>query len=185
MKLENIKPGDYIVYKEKIDLYKSAANKIILDGLNYISVYSVEEFKQLSNCQKIFIKVVPYSRQLFFTHGCNIGFVAGKDIPKEPVVAIVANSNGKIFPLSLIPATTALGTIKEGGREMGILYGANVVMPNLSPMNVRKKYLLYNDKIATGSESAEGVESLRKNINDIGYILTGERGDYELNRYKS
>ncbi|MEI0564973.1 [FeFe] hydrogenase H-cluster radical SAM maturase HydE [Brachyspira pulli] len=90
-----------------------------------------------------------------------------------------------IFPLSLIPATTALGTIKEGGREMGILYGANVVMPNLSPMNVRKKYLLYNDKIATGSESAEGVESLRKNINDIGYILTGERGDYELNRYKS
>ncbi len=85
--------------EEKIDLYKSAANKIILDGLNYISVYSVEEFKQLSNCQKIFIKVVPYSRQLFFTHGCNIGFVAGKDIPKEPVIVIVTNSNGKIFPL--------------------------------------------------------------------------------------
>ena len=84
--------------EEKIDLHK-LANKIILDGLNYICVYSVEAFKQLSNCQKIFVKIVPYSRQLFFTHGCNIGIVAGKDIPKEPVVAIVANSNGKIFPL--------------------------------------------------------------------------------------
>ncbi|WP_300368539.1 [FeFe] hydrogenase H-cluster radical SAM maturase HydE [Brachyspira sp.] len=87
-----------------------------------------------------------------------------------------------IFPLSLIPATTALGTIKEGGRELGILHGSNVVMPNLSPMNVRKKYLLYNDKIATGTESAEGVESLRKSLNDIGYVLTGMRGDFDLNR---
>ena len=89
-----------------------------------------------------------------------------------------------IFPLALIPATTALGTIKEGGREMGILYGSNVVMPNLSPMDVRKKYLLYNDKIATGTESAEGVESLKNNMKNIGYILTGMRGDYDINRCK-
>ncbi|WPC37711.1 [FeFe] hydrogenase H-cluster radical SAM maturase HydE [Brachyspira hyodysenteriae] len=88
-----------------------------------------------------------------------------------------------IFPLSLIPATTALGTIKEGGREMGILYGANVVMPNLSPMSVRKKYLLYNDKLATGTESAEGVKSLRINMENIGYILTGMRGDFDINRH--
>lgn len=87
-----------------------------------------------------------------------------------------------IFPLSLIPATTALGTIKEGGRELGILHGANVVMPNLSPMNVRKKYLLYNNKISTGTESAEGVELLRASIDKIGYILTGARGDYDTNR---
>lgn len=87
-----------------------------------------------------------------------------------------------IFPLSLIPATTALGTIKEGGRELGILHGANVVMPNLSPMNVRKKYLLYNNKISTGTESAEGVELLRESINKIGYILTGARGDFDINR---
>ena len=87
-----------------------------------------------------------------------------------------------IFPLSLIPATTALGTIKEGGRELGILHGANVVMPNLSPMNVRKKYLLYNNKISTGTESAEGVELLKKSIDKIGYILTGARGDYDTNR---
>ncbi|PCG18862.1 [FeFe] hydrogenase H-cluster radical SAM maturase HydE [Brachyspira sp. G79] len=87
-----------------------------------------------------------------------------------------------IFPLALIPATTALGTIKEGGRELGILHGSNVVMPNLSPMDVRKKYLLYNDKIATGTESAEGVESLKNNMKNIGYILTGMRGDYDINR---
>ena len=86
-----------------------------------------------------------------------------------------------IFPLSLIPATTALGTIKEGGRELGILHGANVVMPNLSPMNVRKKYLLYNNKISTGTESAEGVELLRESIDKIGYILTGARGDFDSN----
>lgn len=90
-----------------------------------------------------------------------------------------------IFPLALIPATTALGTIKDGGREMGILHGSNVVMPNLSPMDVRKKYLLYNDKIATGTESAEGVESLRKNMEKIGYVLTGMRGDYDINRGKN
>ena len=89
-----------------------------------------------------------------------------------------------VFPLALIPATTALGTIKEGGRELGILYGANVVMPNLSPLDVRKKYSLYNNKISTGTESAEGVESLRKNMLDIGYILTGERGDFDINRAK-
>ena len=87
-----------------------------------------------------------------------------------------------IFPLSLIPATTALGTIKEGGRELGILHGANVVMPNLSPMNVRKKYLLYNNKISTGTESAEGVELLRDSIDKIGYVLTGARGDFDMSR---
>lgn len=87
-----------------------------------------------------------------------------------------------IFPLSLIPATTALGTIKEGGRELGILHGANVVMPNLSPMNVRKKYLLYNNKISTGTESAEGVELLRESIDKIDYVLTGARGDFDINR---
>ena len=55
-------------------------------------------------------------------------------------------------------------------------------MPNLSPMNVRKKYLLYNNKISTGTESAEGVELLKKSIDKIGYILTGARGDYDINR---
>lgn len=107
---------------------------------------------------------------------------ANEKIGEMELTLILISILRLIFPLSLIPSTTALGTIKEGGRELGILHGANVVMPNLSPMNVRKKYLLYNNKISTGTESAEGVELLKKSIDKIGYILTGARGDYDINR---
>ena len=79
----------------------------------------------------------------------------------------------------LLPSTTALGTIHPEGREMGILSGANVVMPNLSPISVRKKYMLYNGKISTDEESAEGLYALKKRMKKIGYRITVERGDYE------
>ena len=77
----------------------------------------------------------------------------------------------------MLPATTALGTIDEKGREKGILAGANVVMPNLSPLTVRKKYLLYNNKISTGSESAQCKAELEQKIKSIGYRVVTERGD--------
>lgn len=82
-----------------------------------------------------------------------------------------------IDPSLLLPATTALGTIREGGREMGILAGANVVMPNLSPLSVRKKYMLYNNKICTGDEAAESVKSLANSMKAIGYEVAINRGD--------
>ena len=82
-----------------------------------------------------------------------------------------------IKPDLLLPATTALGTIREGGREMGILAGANVVMPNLSPKIHREKYLLYNDKIATGEEAAEGLGKLKAAVARIGYQVVISRGD--------
>jgi len=82
-----------------------------------------------------------------------------------------------MLPHLLLPATTALGTIKKNGREMGILAGANVVMPNLSPTGVRKKYLPYDNKIGTGEESAEGITALKKRIEDIGYEIVVSRGD--------
>ncbi len=82
-----------------------------------------------------------------------------------------------IYPPILLPATTALGTIDEKGREKGILSGANVVMPNLSPLTVRKKYLLYNNKISTGSESAQCKAELEEKIKSIGYRVVTERGD--------
>ena len=82
-------------------------------------------------------------------------------------------------PEALIPSTTALGTIHPDGRELGILAGANVVMPNLSPKNVRKNYLLYNDKICTGEEAAESIEQLKKRIHRIGYEIVTDRGDYK------
>ncbi len=82
-----------------------------------------------------------------------------------------------IRPEALLPATTALGTIDPYGREKGLAAGANVVMPNLSPLAVRKKYELYNDKISTGEESAQCVEALKKRMEACGYALVTARGD--------
>lgn len=82
-----------------------------------------------------------------------------------------------LLPLALLPATTALGTALPGGRELGILHGANVVMPNLTPSGVRGKYLLYHDKLSTGAESAAGLPLLRSSLAAIGYETAGGRGD--------
>ena len=83
-----------------------------------------------------------------------------------------------IFPKVLLPATTALGTADMLGREKGILAGANVMMPNLSPVNVRKKYLLYDGKICTGDEAAECNMCLRRRLENIGYHVAESRGDH-------
>lgn len=77
----------------------------------------------------------------------------------------------------LLPSTTALGTIHPKGRELGILHGANVVMPNLSPQSVRKKYSLYNGKISFGEESAQCKKLLEKQMKAIGYDVVVDRGD--------
>lgn len=80
-------------------------------------------------------------------------------------------------PKVLLPATTALGTAARDGRVNGILAGANVIMPNLSPPDVREKYRLYDNKICTGAESAEGLEKLKESMRSIGYEITVDRGD--------
>ena len=80
-------------------------------------------------------------------------------------------------PDLLLPATTALGTIHPRGREMGIEAGANVVMPNLSPTGVREKYLLYDNKICTGEESAQCVACLETRLRSIGCRIETGRGD--------
>ena len=80
-------------------------------------------------------------------------------------------------PGLLLPATTALGTIDPTGREQGILAGANVVMPNLSPVSVRKKYELYDNKICTGEESAQCKECLNRRMESVGYRIVTDRGD--------
>lgn len=84
-----------------------------------------------------------------------------------------------MLPNGLIPSTTALGTIDPKGRELGILAGANVVMPNLSPVDVRKKYLLYDNKICTGEEAAECRMCLQNRIKSIGYEIVIDRGDFK------
>ena len=82
-----------------------------------------------------------------------------------------------MFPYTLIPATTALGTIAPDGRERGLKAGANVVMPNLSPVSVRKLYSLYENKICTGEESAQCRCCLERRVRAAGYNIVTDIGN--------
>ncbi|MDY5497831.1 MAG: [FeFe] hydrogenase H-cluster radical SAM maturase HydE [Anaerobutyricum sp.] len=83
-----------------------------------------------------------------------------------------------LLPKVLLPATTALGTLDPLGREKGFCAGANVVMPNLSPVENRKQYELYDNKICTGDEAAQCKNCLSRRVKNAGYELVWERGDY-------
>ena len=116
---------------------------------------------------------------------CGIGpFITHKDTPfcKEPSGTLdetlyLLSLIRLMLPYVLLPATTALGTIDPKGREKGVLAGANVIMPNLSPTSVRKKYELYDNKICTGDEAAEARQNLADRMESIGYELVTDRGD--------
>lgn len=82
------------------------------------------------------------------------------------------------FPRALIPSTTALATLSPDGRVQGILSGANVVMPNLSPESVRGQYAIYDRKLCEGGESARGLKELERELETIGYHIAYGRGDY-------
>lgn len=84
-----------------------------------------------------------------------------------------------ILPKVLLPATTALGTMDPNGREKAIMHGANVIMPNLSPLQNRKKYELYDNKICTGEEAAEGLKDLEKRVASVGSCIVYQRGDFK------
>ena len=83
-----------------------------------------------------------------------------------------------MLPQCLMPATTALGTANSDGRKLGVLAGCNVVMPNLSPEQVRKKYMLYDNKAGTDLTAAEGIALLRRQMEEIGYEVVVGRGDF-------
>ena len=118
-------------------------------------------------------------------HMCGIGpFISHKDTPFKDekngsveLTLFLLSLIRLINPTILLPATTALGTLSNDGRERGILSGANVVMPNLSPISVREKYMLYEGKISTGQESAQCVSDLRQRMKAIGYDVVTDRGD--------
>lgn len=82
-----------------------------------------------------------------------------------------------MFPYALIPSTTALGTIHPQGRELGLKAGANVVMPNLSPVSVRKLYSLYENKICTGEEAAQCRGCLERRVESAGYRIVTDIGN--------
>lgn len=123
----------------------------------------------------------------FNPHMVGIGpFISHKDTPfcneTSGTVELTLFMLGLIrltLPNVLLPATTALGTIDPNGREKGISAGANILMPNLSPVDVRKKYMLYDNKICTGDEAAQCIECLKRRIETTGSKIVVDRGDYK------
>lgn len=123
---------------------------------------------------------------------CGIGpFIPHKDTPFRDYPAgsvdftcFLLSIIRIIKPDILLSSTTALGTLSENGREKGILSGANVVMPNLSPEEARSRYMLYNNKLNTGVESAEKLEELKKRIKAVGYEIVTDRGDIKKKKQK-
>ncbi len=120
---------------------------------------------------------------------CGIGpFIPAKGTPFErqragtlELTCYLLSVIRLIKPNILLPSTTALGTIDPHGREKGILAGANVVMPNLSPASVRPKYMLYDNKVSDGAESAQSKNTLTEKMKAIGYEIVTDRGDIKIN----
>ena len=116
---------------------------------------------------------------------CGIGpFIPQKDTPFGDRPAGTAEQTVYLLsllrlmqPKLLLPATTALGTILTDGRERGLAAGANVVMPNLSPLSVRKKYALYDGKLCTGEEAAQCIGCLSRRVQSVGANIVIDRGD--------
>ena len=119
-------------------------------------------------------------------HMVGIGpFIPHKDTPlKEEIggnldtTCVLLALIRLILPEVLLPATTALGSINNKGREKGLKAGCNVVMPNLSPTSVRDKYLLYDGKICTGDEAAHCRGCIERRINSVGYEVDMSKGDH-------
>lgn len=117
---------------------------------------------------------------------CGIGpFIPQKDTPfggypagSAELTIYLLSIIRLIRPAILLPATTALGSILPDGRERGILAGANVIMPNLSPFEMRAKYALYDNKLSTGSEAAENLNELRSKMDAIGFRIVTAKGSF-------
>ncbi len=121
----------------------------------------------------------------FSPHMCGIGpFIPHKDTEYKDfgpgsveLTCYLLSLIRLMKPTILLPATTALGTLRDNGREMGILSGANVVMPNLSPEEAKANYTLYDNKLTVGAESAEALDVLKGRMAAIGAEVVVARGD--------
>lgn len=130
----------------------------------------VEDLKFIADLQPQMVGIGPFipHHQTPFAHAKQ-----GSEVLTLRLLAILR----LMLPTVLLPATTALSTVDDRGREKGILAGANVIMPNLSPARVREKYMIYDNKAYTGVESAEGLRELNARLQQIGYEITVSRGD--------
>lgn len=116
---------------------------------------------------------------------CGIGpFIPHKDTPFKDhpagsvkLTCYLLSVIRIMHPEILLPSTTALGTLEKDGREKGILSGANVIMPNLSPERAKSRYMLYNNKLSSGAESALMLNELKEKMKSIGYEIVCDRGD--------
>lgn len=133
--------------------------------------YLAEDLKYLEELRPHMIGIGPY-----IVH--NRTPLAGSPNGSVEQTLVLIGILRLMFPKVLLSATTALGTLAADGRERGILAGANVIMPNLSPVGVRKKYSLYENKICTGEESAQCMQCIRNRMKQIGYEIVVDRGDY-------
>ena len=122
----------------------------------------------------------------FKPHMIGIGpFIPQQDTPFGRFPAGSVDMTARLYailrlalPSALIPSTTAMATLAPDGRLRGILAGANVVMPNLSPLDNRKLYALYDNKASLGAESAQGIRQLAEELATIGYFIDWSRGDH-------
>ncbi len=140
-------------------------------GSPYQTIHTLaEDMRFLTELQPQMVGIGPFlpHEQTPFKDEC-----AGK---LELTIFILALTR-LLLPKVLLPATTALATLDQNGREKAILAGANVVMPNISPMKVRAKYMLYNNKAATGQEAIEGVAALQQYLEKFNYKISFSRGD--------
>ena len=186
-------------------LRHEAANKSLYEKIHPSFQSYEERFRCLKDLKEIGYQVgagmmvgVPYQTnsdlaedlcflQEFNPHMVGIGpFIPHKDTPFRDEKAgsvelsLICLSIVRIMlPNVLLPSTTALGSIEAKGRQEGVLHGCNVVMPNLSPMSVRKKYLLYDNKAGIENDARTSIEILRKQMEDIGYNVVVTRGDYK------
>ena len=130
----------------------------------------IEDIRFLQDLQPDMIGIGP-----FITHG-DTPFACFENGSLALTLRLIAILR-LMFPFALIPATTALGTIDPQGRELGLKAGANVVMPNLSPVNVRKLYTLYENKICTGEEAAQCRTCLERRVQCAGYRIVTSIGN--------
>lgn len=114
-------------------------------------------------------------------------FIAHKDTPfryynngSEKLTLLILSLCRIMQPEVLLPSTTALGTVSDDGRKLGVLAGCNVIMPNLSPLGVRKKYLLYNNKVGVNDDAEKGIKKIHEQLKEIGYEIYISRGDYKI-----
>lgn len=132
--------------------------------------YLVEDLRFLQKLKPEMIGIGPFTPHKDTPFG---NFKAGSLSLTVRLVAVLR----LMFPYALIPATTALGSVHPCGREMGINAGANVIMPNLSPVNVRKLYSLYDNKLSSHAEAAEGLAELKERVKKCGCEIVCDRGD--------